>query len=454
MPSDEGVKLVYDIIARMMEICRDDYDLLARCALVNWEFNQAASRMLYWHVVISPAFSPVLNLRDTGAISESSNFSSACLPRNARYVTTFEVSGHISPRPPPRNTLPEKISNALSIFVNLVSIRFTPKTYHDNLFQDSGIPALLNLKNLTELSVNTSCTDGAHAPKLVEIVGLRKLTLYSPGRTILELLPAWIERLCKSLVELHLRDNCGSITPGVLKSFVPHIEQSLQAFTLGLSYSLTDDDVFTFLGHIKNLKHLELMYYWARRIYPHKMLMPIDAPHPRLSSLRSFTVNYPHLRTRKEVNEFDKWVRRAITGSTDLHTLRLRCEDDYSHLSHDALIVHLVEKHSKTLKVLELTFVSIDKLTSLCAFFQGLEELSLQAGMNSIPTFIQFLPDYLPHLHTASFEIRNVPAAYRAPDALIINTMRKGAPSLRRLTVDGDLWEVRSPHRLRLLNSV
>ncbi|KAJ3514943.1 hypothetical protein NLJ89_g2069 [Agrocybe chaxingu] len=57
-----------DLIARVMELCRDDYDLLYRCSLVDWEFNQAASRMLYAHVVISPMFKPVLDLKDTGSI--------------------------------------------------------------------------------------------------------------------------------------------------------------------------------------------------------------------------------------------------------------------------------------------------------------------------------------------------------------------------------------------------
>ena len=90
------------------------------------------------------------------------------------------------------------------MFVNLVSIRFIPKTYHEKLFQDS-IPLLFNLKALTDLSVNASCSGDLYAPQLVELDGLRKLTLYSPGRAMLELLPTWLERLQRTLKELHLR---------------------------------------------------------------------------------------------------------------------------------------------------------------------------------------------------------------------------------------------------------
>jgi len=65
----------------------------------------------------------------------------------------------------------------------------------------------------------------------------------------------------------NIQDNCGSVTPGVLKVIVPHLEERLEAFTLGLSYSLTNDDVFTFLGQLKYLKTLQLRYYWVCHLF-------------------------------------------------------------------------------------------------------------------------------------------------------------------------------------------
>jgi len=68
----------YDIIARILEFCGQDYALLFHCSLVNWQFNLAASKMLYSTVVICPKFNPVaiLNLRDIGAlpVGTKSNF--------------------------------------------------------------------------------------------------------------------------------------------------------------------------------------------------------------------------------------------------------------------------------------------------------------------------------------------------------------------------------------------
>ena len=60
--------LPYDIVTQILEFAADDYGLLFQCSLVTREFNCAASQLLYFHVVVSPPFRRVLNLRDTGSI--------------------------------------------------------------------------------------------------------------------------------------------------------------------------------------------------------------------------------------------------------------------------------------------------------------------------------------------------------------------------------------------------
>ena len=63
--------LASHIVNHILEFTADSYGLLYRCSLVNWEFNRAASRLLYFRVVLSPPFQPVLNLKDTGSIPVS-----------------------------------------------------------------------------------------------------------------------------------------------------------------------------------------------------------------------------------------------------------------------------------------------------------------------------------------------------------------------------------------------
>lgn len=143
------------------------------------------------------------------------------MPQNASYVLSLEVSGKeaiadtshlvlmqwigfISPRPPPRNTLPETIANVIVKFVNLSRVTFAPVTFHENLFAQT-LHIVPNLHSLTDLTVNQSCMGDGLVHKLVGVNGLKKLTLFNPGRAILELLPDWLRRLFPTLTELHLK---------------------------------------------------------------------------------------------------------------------------------------------------------------------------------------------------------------------------------------------------------
>ena len=161
------------------------------------------------------------NGRRHGNSQETSNFQSATLPQNASYVLSLEISGkeaiadtshsvltfwigYISTRPPPRNTLPETIANAFVKFVNLRRVIFVPLTFHEDLFVQT-IRILPDLRSLTDLTVNQSCTSDAVVQKLVGVNGLKRLTLFNPGRAILQLLPDWLRRLAPALTELHLK---------------------------------------------------------------------------------------------------------------------------------------------------------------------------------------------------------------------------------------------------------
>jgi hypothetical protein len=141
---------------------------------------------------------------------------------------------------------------------------------------------LPSLSSLDEIAVNASCLDSEEkVSRLSQLRSLRKLSLRSPGRLVLQALPGWLENLGASLKELHLlvsqstpsqnvyakisQDNCGSITPGVLRGFLPHLGGSLTAFSMGISYSLTDTDIFEAIDQLRCLERLQLRYYYVGR---------------------------------------------------------------------------------------------------------------------------------------------------------------------------------------------
>jgi hypothetical protein len=52
------------------------------------------------------------------------------------------------------------------------------------------------------------------------------------------------------------------VTPGVLRPFIPLLA-NVTAFSFGLSYSITDDDLFDFLGQLPCLETVQLQHYLA-----------------------------------------------------------------------------------------------------------------------------------------------------------------------------------------------
>ena len=60
-----------DILLPVLEIFEGDYCTLYLCSLVNREFNEIATKLLYSRVVLAPPFRPGLNLKDPDGLSVS-----------------------------------------------------------------------------------------------------------------------------------------------------------------------------------------------------------------------------------------------------------------------------------------------------------------------------------------------------------------------------------------------
>lgn len=189
-------------------------------------------------------------------------------------------------------------------------------------------------------------------------------------------------------------------------------------------------------------------------------------PHqPKLTSLHSFTVTYSHTGTKREVDDFGKWIRRAITGSPSLRILRLLTDSEdaaFCNRSYDGLIDHLVKKHSTTLKILDMrsSFVGVDKLKALLSSCSSLEELLVKVDRSAVVRFF-FFPELclwsiffkatfsnyggsLPSLQYASFHLANVKPTYQTDEKIITAIMRSEFPSLRRISVNEVTWEVKN----------
>ncbi|KAL6307344.1 hypothetical protein BKA93DRAFT_816002 [Sparassis latifolia] len=425
--------ITYDIFEHILDYLHDDRLTLYNCSLVKRAFRDAVAKVLYEQVTFSPAFTPVLNLRKRAEFMEGV-IASASLPHNAAHVLKFEIGGYLTYRPPFAITFPAELRAALRCWCNLNTIIVAPKQHHEDLLNDI-LPLLPEVPKLHALSINSSYAQEVHTQILVQVGQLEALTIQNPSRAVLSLLPEWLGRMSRTLRELHLKENCGSVTPGVLRSFVPHLE-AIHAFSLGLSYSLTDDDVFSFLNQLPNLRTLELRYY-----------LQLRAPSalPFLPHLRSLTVQQTTVTNKEHVTYLCKWIRRVIARSP-LVSLYLISQDvdRGACAAYDGILEHLYSKHAATLRVLrmDMAFVGRKALRQLFAYCTNLEEVALATSNNALLEIPRLIRPLLA-LHTLSVETRNV-----KPSQVNMNLTRAqeffsgGTLGMRRLTVNGCCWEV------------
>ncbi len=120
-----------------------------------------------------------------------------------RVVTYPPLKGYLSARPPPLNKLPGQLKALVECWTNLRSVTFAPQQYHDDTF-NSTLLLLLSLPRLQHLSVNPSCSGDGHVATLTQLRNLQSLTIQSPTRAVLQILPDWLRELKPTLRTLHL----------------------------------------------------------------------------------------------------------------------------------------------------------------------------------------------------------------------------------------------------------
>ncbi|KAI0687453.1 hypothetical protein BC835DRAFT_403929 [Cytidiella melzeri] len=243
-------------------VAANAWKALCSLSLANKVCNQAASRVLYQTITVyAESVSHVLNLKRRKEPLPG-QFTSARLEHNAPLVLNLHITGIPLTFRPPYDEFADVLESAVQSWPNLQSVTFmAPATSYSEVFT-KFLAMLPNLTHLRHLELNSGCCSETQSSVLAQLRGLERLVIEDPTRAILNVLPDWLSFLRGTLRGLHLKNNCGSVTPGVLKQISPSVSE-LTSFTLGLSYSIDNNDLFEVLSQMHNLTSLELRYYLA-----------------------------------------------------------------------------------------------------------------------------------------------------------------------------------------------
>ena len=158
---------------------------------------------------------------------------------------------------------------------NIQSATFTPRHNGEGTL-GATLSLLCSRSSLRYLTVKALALTEEDVAVIARTRDLQSLSIEWPSRAILQVLPEWLASLqgtlrtfrftastiafSLSIADSPVQESCGSITPGVLRSFLPHMS-TITSFSLGFSYSLTDDDVISFWEGLPSLRTLEFRCY-------------------------------------------------------------------------------------------------------------------------------------------------------------------------------------------------
>lgn len=285
---------------------------------------------------------------------------------------------------------------------------------------------------------------------------------------------------------------------------VPHLSDRLHTFGLGLSTQLEHEDILEFLSRLPSLKTLVLSYHSvcvniiSAHEHPPKtghggtdfmnfsfflcspslpFQQTIATKIPPLPKLTNFTVRvcpnirYSSITTRQDVDQFCKWAR-VVIASSSLETISFQLLNNSQRLSTSfhPIVDHLVARHAKTLKVMDLSqcFVGDERLEAICNSCKKLRTLAVAGRKKTLvcvyaPYEIDFLAllqlmycafdvqdafkrfsKRLPHLESFTMNILMVNSSKRKPFTVeeAESIFQETPASFKRLTIDGRIFEV------------
>lgn len=405
-----------ELFIRCLEHLGYDFGTLYCCSLVDRRFNRIATKFLYKRVVVSFY---MLWPSEATLPEETRHILNQLLPatlsHNAAHVRELVIVGAFDGLPPPSDDSDDVESivyKALLSWTNIESLRFDSffavSSFSSDLVRGAldhvvGLSSLREFRfdwpNVKQGSGHQERLERAQQHILQSVTGLRSLTLDQPNRLVLELLPNWLES-SPPLTKLYLISRRGSVPLDLLQSCSPRLS-SLQSLAICLSHIFINEGLLTLLSELYELQELRIQCY-----------QPVQTRSlnrgPRLRRLKYLQVVHPLTEMRHEAIGLDTFIRLVISGAPleELHVQKLTqshyrlARTYFGPLArHDSLIAHLVVRHAKTLRVLNMEECYVS-WKALCAIDQCTHLEQLRVGINGYQ--LPNVPKLLNGMHVLS----------------------------------------------------
>ncbi|KAI0372450.1 hypothetical protein BV20DRAFT_1062018 [Pilatotrama ljubarskyi] len=350
-------------------------------------------------------------------------------PNLASHVRYIDIRAIPTMKFAPHPKFLHDCSRTLSLCKNLGSFTCTldvMPAFLLSLQAKDGLESMRFIGNLT--------TD--QAEQLVQISGLREVTVDTSSWNVVNVLPRWLETLRPTLMSLTLY-SIQSLNVEILETVLPNLPNLTRLHVVGCP-KVDHTAVLRLLSHTPNLESLAFTCYESSR--------PLPPVIPPLSCLRHLALDahYAPTPTTSTPTFWTTMIDLTRTWSCPLKSLTLRLSDKIALA--DSFVTNLVDSHHATLSHLVILNCTLtdQSILKICQDCTELERIALSLTSKNSGAFASAVKK-AKRLHTIT-EVGDLHSSHTPHAPLTKDDIRiimSNQPSIEKIIADGRVWTVR-----------
>ncbi|KAI0643772.1 hypothetical protein C8Q79DRAFT_1002362 [Trametes meyenii] len=347
-------------------------------------------------------------------------------PNLALHVRHIDIRAIPTIKSAPQPKFLDDCARTLSLCMNLCSFTCTRDVMPAFLMSLRGKQSLEKIRFIGNMTTNQSA-------QLVQILGLREVTIDTCTWNVVDALPRWTEVLKPTLISLTLH-SIQTLSVDILETVLPNLPNLTRLHVI----SCPKVDHTTMLRVIVHTPYLESLAFTTHE--SSRPVPPSIASLPRLRHLALDTQCTP-TPTNSTPAFWTTMLNLTRTWSCPLKSLSLRLSDRITLA--DPFITNLIDSHHATLNHLALLNVSLSKetVTKICRKCTELERFALSLPAKDSLSFAEAVA-HAKRMHVVT-EVGDLHSSHtpRAPlTKTDIRTIMRHQPTIEKIIADGRIW--------------